>query len=173
MDKKIKEAILNNTGVAMIMAGSNSDEEHIQKIIKSLEEYSISYQVIICSAHKQTMDLLEKIKKFNQLEKGLLIYIAVAGGTDALSGTLSFYSHAPVISCPPSSDNNSALTNPPGSSNATIFKASNVGKFVAQMFSTVNPKYKKMIDEKNQKKIEKLQISGSEITAKYTKVFYD
>eukprot|EP00666_Eupelagonemidae_sp_cell4sb_P017931 gene17931-biopygen4662 len=47
-----------------------------------------------------------------------LVIIGCAGGTDALSGTASFLSNWPVVSCPPDGDNESCLRNPPGSSNA-------------------------------------------------------
>merc|ERR1719247_2263400 len=56
-------------------------------------------------------------------------------GTDALSGTASYLSKFPVVSCPPDGMNNTCLTNPPGSSNAFIVKPSNIAKFAAQMFA--------------------------------------
>ena len=66
--------------------------------------------------------------------------IAVAGGTDALSGTLSFHSLHPVVSCPPDPPNESCLRNPPGSSNATVYSPRNAARFVAQLFAARDPR---------------------------------
>jgi 5-(carboxyamino)imidazole ribonucleotide mutase len=170
MELKIQKEIMTQQGCAIILAGSDSDEEHIKRIIKSLEEYEISYETIICSAHKQTAELMKIIEDLNTLS-GAVVYITVAGGTDALSGTLSFYALAPVISCPPDSPNLTVLTNPPGSSNATILNPGNVGKFVAQIFCAINTKYAGLIREKNAKKIEKLKNNGKKIRNNYTRIF--
>ncbi|MBT3261212.1 AIR carboxylase family protein [bacterium] len=170
MKPEMRKAIVENKGCAVILAGSDSDEEHIKKIIKSLEEYEISYEVMICSAHKQTAELLQITQELNSIN-GAVVYIAVAGGTDALSGTLSFYTLAPVISCPPDMANTSALTNPPGSSNAVIANPKNIGKFVAQMFAFINSKYVRLIKERNAQKLTKLQANGTRINNNYVKVY--
>ena len=71
--------------------------------------------------------------------------IAVAGGTDALSGTASFHSLHPVISCPPDAPNQSCWTNPPGSSNLYLARPEDVGRAVAQLFSHLNPNYREKL----------------------------
>ena len=110
------ECIKSKVGYAVIIAGSDSDEAHIKKITDSLNKYDIPYKVRICSAHKQQGKLTEIINAYNDIRSGSLVFIAVAGGTDALSGTLSYHSLHPVISCPPDGLNQSCLTNPSGSS---------------------------------------------------------
>ncbi len=166
IDSYFKEIIKSKTGCAVIMAGSGSDEPHIIKILKSLDDYEIPHRVMICSAHKQPEKLMGIIEELNQLD-GSLVYIAVAGGTDALSGTLSYHSVYPVISCPPDGLNQSCLTNPPGSSNAYILKPKNVGKFVAQIYSGMNPTLKELILSKNQNKVDKLNKQDIELSQRY------
>ena len=166
IDDKFKEIMQSNTGCAVIMAGSDSDEKHIEKIVESLREYGIPYSVRICSAHKQPEKLIALIMEYNDI-KGSAAYIAVAGGTDALSGTLSFHALGPVISCPPDVPNQSCLTNPPGSSNAYIARAGNVGKFVAQIYSSNNPKFKELLEKNNALKIGYLEKVDAEFQIKY------
>ncbi len=134
LDDNVKRAIEENRGFVVILAGSDSDRPHVDKISGALSGYGIPHQVRICSAHKQPDELMGIIREYDQV-RGALGYIAVAGGTDALSGTISFRSMRPVVSCPPDAPNNSCLTNPPGSSNAYVANPKNAARFFAQAFS--------------------------------------
>lgn len=149
--------INSGSGYAVIIAGSSSDEPHIKKITDSLNEYGIPYNVTICSAHKQPNKLVEIIEQYNLLKGGSLVFIAVAGGTDALSGTLSYHSIFPVISCPPDGLNESCLKNPSGSSNAYIQRPDNVAKFIAQMYGCNHSKIRKKLEDKINSKITRLE----------------
>jgi len=104
-----------------IMAGSDSDMPHLENIQKELAKLKIPSAIRICSAHKQPGRLETIIGDYNKSVEPMLI-VGCAGGTDALSGTASYLSKHPVISCPPDGMNNTCLTNPPGSSNAFIVK---------------------------------------------------
>ena len=144
-------------GCAVIMAGSDSDESHIGEVVKSLQKYEVPYDVRIFSAHKQPGELERVIRDYNEV-LGSIAYVAVAGGTDALSGTLSYHALGPVISCPPDGlENRTCLTNPPGSSNATIYRAANVGRFIAQIYSRVNPRFREILERENVAKINSLR----------------
>jgi phosphoribosylaminoimidazole carboxylase PurE protein len=155
------EALHRKTGCALIIAGSDSDRSHIEKIVSALKTYEIPYQVRICSAHKSPERLKELIDEYEG-QGGALVYVAVAGGTDALSGTLAFHANQPVISCPPDGLNHSCLTNPPGSSNATILSPKNVGRFIAQVFSSANPTLRKILERNRVEKIEQLEKKDAE-----------
>ena len=155
IDEAFKKIMKSNTGCAVIMAGSGSDEAHIEKIVASLKQYEIPHEVRICSAHKQPDKLKEIIDEYNDVG-GSYVIIAVASGTDALSGTASFHAFAPVISCPPDAQNESCVNNPPGSPNAYVPKPSNVGKIVAQMYAAVNQRFMQLLQEKNQAKLDRL-----------------
>lgn len=151
----------------VIMAGSESDRPHIEKIIESLKYFELPFEVRICSAHKNPDTLLEIIRGYNALSAAI-VFVAVAGGTDALSGTLSFHALHPVISCPPDAPNESCLTNPPGSANAYIANAKNVGKFAAQVFTHLNPRYRKLLEQYNRKKVMSLEKSDREFQKRFT-----
>ena len=149
------------TGCAVIVAGSDSDRSHVDKLVAALQTYEIPCEVRICSAHKSPERLLEIIAEYEG--RGALVWLAVAGGTDALSGTLAFHADQPVVSCPPDGLNQSCLTNPPGSSNATILKPKNAARFVAQVFSTVNPRLKRLLAGGRAEKISQLEARDAEI----------
>src|SRR3990167_9905895 len=101
MNEKFKNIILKKQGAAVIVAGSLSDREHIKKIANSLRAYGIAHEVRVLSAHKQVRekDIANFLKEYEAFSDCLLAFITVAGGTDALSGTLSFSLPFPVIAC--------------------------------------------------------------------------
>ena len=145
----------------MIVAGSDSDMSHVNKLTEALKMYEIPYETRICSAHKSPGRLLELIAEYEQ--QGTLVWVAVAGGTDALSGTLAFHANQPVISCPPDGLNHSCLTNPPGSSNATILSPKNVARFIAQVYSHANPRLRGLLEASRTEKIRHLEAKDAEI----------
>lgn len=155
------EQVRDNKGCAVIVAGSDSDRAHIQRIVESLDAYGIPREVRICSAHKAPGALLELIGEYEEAG-GAIAFVAVAGGTDALSGTLSFVSLSPVISCPPDAPNESCLRNPPGSSNAAIFDPRNVGRFIAQMYAPLNGEYRERLRGSRDEKVRSLEAKDRE-----------
>ncbi len=173
LDERIIEIIEEGKGFVAILAGSGSDDKpkgekpsHIDQIVTSLEAFSIPYAVHVCSAHKQTEKLSETIAAYNGQEYPVLL-VAVAGGTDALSGTASWESLHPVLSCPPDAPNPSCLTNPPGSSNAYIARPANVGKYAAQMFSHLDASYRTGLLAQNSAKISGLINDNVDVGGKY------
>jgi phosphoribosylaminoimidazole carboxylase PurE protein len=154
-------------GGVVILAGSGSDEPHIDKLSTALKKYGIPYEVRIASAHKQSEELLEIIREYDAV-RGHLVYIAVAGGTDALSGTSSFVSRRLTISCPPDHPNNSCLNNPPGSSNVYIGRPENAARAVAQIFSEVNLQYTGFLEAEIQKKRASLREEDERLRNKYS-----
>merc|ERR550514_2393971 len=84
---------------AVIMAGSDSDMPHLETLAKELGKYKVPSQIRICSAHKQPAQLQAVLENYNKSIEPVMI-IGCAGGTDALSGTASYLSRHPVVSCP-------------------------------------------------------------------------
>ncbi|HDY75358.1 MAG TPA: AIR carboxylase family protein [Candidatus Marinimicrobia bacterium] len=94
---------------AVIIMGSESDREFAQKIINDLERYTIRCDVKVASAHKKPLEVLDIIKS-NATEKGV-VYITIAGRSNALSGFVAANSDKPVIACPPFKDKTDMLVN--------------------------------------------------------------
>jgi fusion protein PurCD len=151
---------------AVIMAGSDSDMPHLEKLKAELAKFKVPAHIRICSAHKQPAQLEATLKRYNKSVEPIVI-VGCAGGTDALSGTASYLSNFPVVSCPPEAQkdivNNTCLSNPPGSSNAYIMKPSNVAKFVAQTFSLSCPAIKAALEASTLEKIVKLEKADAEL----------
>jgi len=85
----------------IIIMGSESDLEHSKKIGKVFGEFGIEYKMRIASAHKTPLKVLEIIKEY---EKDDVVFITVAGRSNALSGFVDANTAKPVIACPPYSD---------------------------------------------------------------------
>jgi phosphoribosylaminoimidazole carboxylase PurE protein len=162
-----REQVERGLGAVVILAGSKSDEEHVRKIADALGKYDIPYEVRIASAHKEPEEVLGLVKEYDGMNMPLA-YVAVAGMTDALSGMISFHSLRPVISCPPDAPNTTCLTNPPGSSNVTVYHPSNAAKFIAQMFSHLNPAYAEAILHEKDKKLSELVVADRKLRTEIT-----
>ena len=93
----------------VIIMGSTSDEPHAKKITDKLDEYNIIWEQHAASAHKQPFKVLE-ILKSNEESKNI-IYITIAGRSNALSGFVAANSTFPTLGCPPFSDKADMLVN--------------------------------------------------------------
>jgi len=152
-------------GFVVIAAGSDSDMPHLETLKKEMAKFNIPSQIRICSAHKQPGRLEALIESYNKSMQPMLI-VGCAGGTDALSGTASYLSKHPVVSCPPDGMNSTCLSNPPGSSNAFIVKPANVAKFAAQFFSTHCPRVSAALTASIGEKIRKLEQADEQLLKK-------
>ena len=88
-------------GKAIIIMGSKGDLEWSKKIAKTLDVFGIKSVLRIASAHKVPLKCYELIK---ESEKENVVFITVAGRSNALSGFTDAQTHCPVIACPPYSD---------------------------------------------------------------------
>ena len=93
----------------VIIMGSISDEPHAKKITDKLDEFGISWEQHAASAHKEPMKVLE-ILNYNK-DKENIVYITIAGRSNALSGFVAANSEFPTLGCPPFSDKADMLVN--------------------------------------------------------------
>ena len=94
---------------AVLIMGSTSDEPHAKKITDKLDEYGITWEQHAASAHKQPLEVLE-ILEANKDGKNI-VYITIAGRSNALSGFVAANSEFPTLGCPPFSDKADMLVN--------------------------------------------------------------
>jgi len=98
----------------IILSGSKSDETHIKKLSKSLIKHKIYHREHVCSAHKSTKELLKILDEYTIYGKRInrkMVFITVAGMSNALSGITACNTHYPVVACPPHSDKVDMMTN--------------------------------------------------------------
>ena len=89
----------------VLLLGSGKDMPFADRISQFLEKehFSVEYEYNVASAHKTTHKLLNKLETYERSGENI-VYITVAGLSDALSGVVAGYSKYPVIACPPDSE---------------------------------------------------------------------
>ncbi len=97
------------SGKAVLILGSTSDEVFAEKITNKLSELDVPFDLHVASAHKQPKKVLEVIESYQQ-ERGI-VYITIAGRSNALSGFVAANSNFPTIACPPFKDKTDMLVN--------------------------------------------------------------
>lgn len=94
----------------VIIMGSESDRSHADRIVAGLGDITdISVEINAASAHKQPLKVLSIIEA-NAAEP-CLVYITIAGRSNALSGFVAANCTFPVIACPPFVDKTDMLVN--------------------------------------------------------------
>ncbi|RLA96339.1 MAG: 5-(carboxyamino)imidazole ribonucleotide mutase [Deltaproteobacteria bacterium] len=88
-------------GKAIILMGSKGDLPHAERIKETLRSFGIEATLRIASAHKTPEKVLEIVKGDVGDE---VVFITVAGRSNALSGLVDAQTLRPVIACPPPSD---------------------------------------------------------------------
>jgi 5-(carboxyamino)imidazole ribonucleotide mutase len=88
-------------GKALIIMGSERDLDFSREIAKYLKLLGVEYEFRVASAHKTPLTVLEILKEF---ETKKVVYITVAGRSNALSAFIDGSTNKPVIACPPYSE---------------------------------------------------------------------
>ena len=88
-------------GKAVIVMGSERDMDFCSEIAKYLNLLGVDFEFRVASAHKTPQTVLEVLKEF-EIQK--VVYITVAGRSNALSAFIDGNTTKPVIACPPYSD---------------------------------------------------------------------
>ena len=88
-------------GKAVMLMGSERDLEFCREIARYLKNLEVEYVFRVASAHKTPEKVLEILKEF---EKEKVVYITVAGRSNALSAFVDANTAKPVIACPPYSE---------------------------------------------------------------------
>jgi 5-(carboxyamino)imidazole ribonucleotide mutase len=86
---------------AVLIMGSEKDLEFCREVAKYLKHLNVAYVFRVASAHKTPEKVLVVLKEF---EKEAVVYITVAGRSNALSAFVDANSSKPVIACPPHSE---------------------------------------------------------------------
>ena len=89
--------------------GSSSDEDHAKKITDGLDEHGIAWEQHVASAHKQPRKVLEILEA--NADEASVVYVTIAGRSNALSGFVAANSSFPTLGCPPFSDKADMLVN--------------------------------------------------------------
>ncbi len=158
-----------------IIMGSDSDLEIMQASASVLEEFGITFELTIVSAHRTPLRMIEYAKKAK--ERGVHVIIAGAGGAAHLPGMVAAITSLPVIGVPIRSSNSidgwdsilSILQMPNGVPVATVAlnAAKNAGILAASIIGAFNDSvshkliaYKKNMEAEVLDKAGKLKLKG-------------
>mgnify|MGYP001000362788 FL=1 len=83
--------------VAIVM-GSDSDLSVMKKAVEILNQFEVTYDVALASAHRTPEKLIDFVE--TQEEKGVAVFIAGAGMAAALPGVVASLTTKPVIGVP-------------------------------------------------------------------------
>ena len=89
--------VAGSSAVGLVM-GSDSDWPVMEEAARVLEEFGISYEADVVSAHRMPTEMLEYGK--SAVDRGLRVIIAGAGGAAHLPGMLASVTPLPVIGVP-------------------------------------------------------------------------
>ncbi len=149
---------------AVIIMGSKSDLEFAKKIAEKLEYFGVEYEMRVASAHKTPERLLEILKEYDRV-----VFVTVAGRSNALSGFVDANTSNPVIACPPYSDKFggadvfSSLRMPSGVAPMVILEPENAALAVAKIVALYDEKVRRKVEEYQKIKKEEVVKADEEL----------
>ena len=150
----------------LIIMGSNADLEWAKQISSALKCFEIETVSRIASAHKVPLKCYNLIKEY---DKENVVFITIAGMSNALSGFTDAQTHCPVIACPPYSDKFggadvlSSLRMPSGVAPLTVLSPENAALAAAKILGLSNPKIQKAIIDFQDKKRKELEEADNNL----------
>lgn len=134
----------------VIVMGSEKDFEFCREIAEHLKVLKLDYDLRVASAHKTPKKVLDILREY---EKERVVYITVAGRSNALSAFVDANTAKPVISCPPYSekfggaDVYSSLRVPSGIGSVVTIEPEGAAIAAAKIFAVENPELAKRVKE--------------------------
>ena len=150
----------------VIMMGSKSDMDWCEKIADTLDELGIDSVMRIASAHKVPFKAVDIIEEYEEEE---VVYVTVAGRSNALSGFVDAQTEKPVIACPPYSskfagaDIFSSLRMPSGVCPMVVIGTEQAGLAAAKMLGLTDEDLQERIKEYQEKNREQIDRDDEEV----------
>ena len=91
---------MSQTPLVVILMGSGADREHCAKIAAVLAKLGVDHVQRIGSAHKTPEHVLQIIEQYESGDRPV-VWVTIAGRSNALSAFVDAKVASPVISCPP------------------------------------------------------------------------
>jgi 5-(carboxyamino)imidazole ribonucleotide mutase len=134
----------------LILMGSKGDADHGQKIADAARAFGLEVVMRIGSAHKTPEHVLALLREY-EADSRALVYITVAGRSNALSGFVDGAVTAPVIACPPPSDAFggmdllSSLRMPSSIASAVVLDPANAALLAAKILGLTHPEVRERV----------------------------
>jgi 5-(carboxyamino)imidazole ribonucleotide mutase len=151
----------------VVLMGSPRDLPFASRIKDFLKEEKIPVTCVydVASAHRTPQKLLKDLQEYE--ENGNLVYITVAGLSDALSGVVAGYTKYPVMACPPDSEKYggakvfSSTAMPRGIPVTYVAKPENAALAAVRVLALANPALNESLS-RFKEKMEKSVYEGAE-----------
>jgi 5-(carboxyamino)imidazole ribonucleotide mutase len=157
-------------GRVAILMGSERDLEFCKEIGKYLQRLKVDYEFRVCSAHKTPEKVLKTLKEY---EDERVVYVTVAGRSNALSAFVDANTTKPVIACPPYSEKYggadvfSSLRVPSGVASLMTIEPEGAALAAAKILAFENRDFEKAIGEYQDAK--KREIEQADVAVKKLK----
>jgi len=151
--------------------GSKRDLSFAAPIGQVLEHFGIDYEYRIASAHKTPRDLLNLLEEYEKSGNSI-VYITVAGMSNALSGLVDANTRHPVIACPPYSekfggaDIYSSLRTPSGVAPLVVLNPENAALAAAKILGLENPVLSKKVGKFQLEKKQEVKTADKKVKGK-------
>ncbi len=154
-----------------IIMGSDSDLEVMSEAAKVMEEFGVSYDITVCSAHRSPNLAHEYVTTAK--DRGMKVIIAGAGGAAHLAGVASSLTTLPVIGVPVKAKTLDGLDSllstvgmPPGIPVATvgINAAKNAGLLAVQILATSDKNFEQKLVAYKEKMESEIRDKGAKLS---------
>lgn len=152
----------------IVLMGSPKDLPFASKIKNFLkkEDFQVNCIYNVASAHRTPEKLLNDLKEYEESGDNI-VYITVAGLSDALSGIVAGSTRYPVVACPPDSEKHggakvfSSMAMPKGIPVAYVANPENAALVAARILAMSNSDLKETLF-RFKRKMEKAVYEGAE-----------
>lgn len=140
-------------GKVIILMGSERDLDFCNEIAKHVKALGLEYLFRVGSAHKTPDKVLQTLKEY---EKQKVVYITVAGRSNALSAFVDANTTKPVIACPPYSEKYSgtdifsSLRVPSGVASLVTIEPESAALAAAKILAVQDDELEKRVDKYHQ-----------------------
>ncbi|MEM2880086.1 MAG: AIR carboxylase family protein [Candidatus Bathyarchaeia archaeon] len=154
------------TGKVVVLMGSERDLEFAREIGKHLEAFGLAYEFRVASAHKTPEKVLKIIREY---ENENVVYITVAGRSNALSAFVDANTSKPVIACPPYSekfagaDIYSSLRVPSGVGSVVIIEPEGAAIAAAKILALTDKKLEERVKAYQNAKKEEIEQADQSV----------
>ena len=154
----------------IVLMGSKSDLTFARKVGEFLKQegFNVECKYVVSSAHRTPDILLQKLKE-HEREGDNIVYVTIAGLSDALSGVTAGFSTRPVIACPPDIEKYgpmkafSSVMTPTGVPVMLVSKPENAALAAVKILAIGNPSLNQEVEAYIQKKRKEVVEADSEV----------
>jgi len=156
-------------GKVVVIMGSKRDVGHCQRISSVLRKFGVECILRVASAHKTPLKVLDIIREYEAEE---VVFITVAGKSNALSGFVDANTNRPVITCPPHGDKFveadifSGLRMPSGVCPLTALEPEQAALAALKIFGLTNEKLRGKIGKYQETKRGEIEQADGQIRGK-------